>query len=259
MALPQNENETANHEKKNVVGSLLTRQDLDPNASNTPLAIRRNVGVGLQIWDVNYIRDAEQTIRVKYSVELAWTDELTEYQGADKVGWKPGEQGEQWNWRVGPRVLVVNTFEGADEDAAILNINAVDQASASTHRKDKSLQTRLIHRAEELIVDLDFRWFPFDRQILPIEFRALGSRYKASKGSFPIKPMGFLLSKSAKRLAEWNVSCHSAVYREDLGDTYGVYSTLTFYLQADRTYTSHFVNLMVLPFVVSRTVLSGIP
>jgi hypothetical protein len=242
-----------------ATAALLTRSDLDEDCLETLLAIRRPVGIGLKVLDVNRVSDVDQTMRCKYSIEVAWTDEQTEYTGADRVGWKPHEQGPLWGWRVGPRLLVVNTLEGSD-DGTVLTMDrtpsTTDLDSASSHKKDRGLHRRLVHRAGELLVTLNFRWFPFDTQILPIELRALGSRYNASKGSFPIKPMGFLLAKTAKQLAEWNLSCHSVVYHEELGDTFGIFATLTFNLQGDCNYTSNFANLFLLPFFVTATTFS---
>jgi hypothetical protein len=52
-----------------TTAALFTRSDLDEDCLETLLAIRRPVGIGLKVLDV------DQTMRCKYSLEVAWTDE----------------------------------------------------------------------------------------------------------------------------------------------------------------------------------------
>ena len=111
---------------------------------------------------------------------------------------------------------------------------------------------------------LDFRWFPFDVQYLPIHIRALNSKWTTSAGgtitgSLPLKPYRYLFGVQPHQLAAWELDCSHITYDESNEASTKYWCDLIFVVEAQRAFTSYALTLIAFPFFLTLCVFAQRP
>ncbi|EOD21579.1 hypothetical protein EMIHUDRAFT_241030 [Emiliania huxleyi CCMP1516] len=154
--------------------------------TETACDVKRPVAIGLKMFSVSNIQDLKQTFEAQFALDFLWMT-------------KPEET-------FLPRLGILNS----DTDVIVLDRDKSEspqwlQSTESHLRSSESLSEHgslhyMIMRKvkTELTCNLDFHWFPFDVQYLPIRVRALNTKLIATDGqalgvgSVPLRPYRFL-------------------------------------------------------------------